>query len=51
MKARTTCCKALIEVGKGARAKLKGVEYLVCNDGCRKMLESATSQQMKMMLE
>jgi len=50
MKARTMCCKKLVDVGKAAKAKIKGEEYLVCNDQCKKFAEMATPEQLKVMM-
>lgn len=47
MKARTVCCKALVDTKKAPIAKNKWGEFLVCNDACADFLKMATEQQMK----
>lgn len=47
MKARTVCCRALVDTKQGRVAKNKWGEFLVCNDDCKGMLEMATEPQMK----
>ncbi len=46
MKARTVCCKALVDTKKAPVAKNKFGEYLVCNEACADFMKVATKEQM-----
>ena len=47
MKARTVCCKAIVDTKTASVAKNKWGEYLVCGKECKDFLEMATEAQMK----
>ena len=47
MKARTVCCKTIVNTASAPVAKNRWGEYLVCNDTCKKVVEMATEEQMK----
>jgi YHS domain-containing protein len=51
VKARTICCKAVVDVSKAPKAKIKGQEYVTCNDTCKKFIEGANEKQLKEMLQ
>lgn len=51
MKARTVCCRALVDTDKAHVAKNKWGEFLVCNEACAHVVQTATEEQMKKMLE
>jgi len=47
-KARTVCCGVLIDTGIAPMARAKtGEQFLVCNDNCRRLIETATPEQIK----
>ena len=49
MKARTVCCKTLVDTKSAPIAKTKKGDALVCNDDCKSFLEMATDEQLKKM--
>jgi len=50
MKARTVCCKTLVDTKKAPVAKNKWGEFLVCNETCADFVKIATEPQMKKVL-
>ncbi len=49
-KARTVCCGALVDTSRAPMARTKtGEQFLVCNDGCRRFVETATLEQIREM--
>lgn len=45
-KARTVCHRVLVDTDKAPVAKtITGEQFLVCNDNCRKFVETATPEQ------
>lgn len=50
MKARTVCCKTLVDTKKAPVAKNKWGEFLVCSDECASFLKMATEPQMKQIM-
>jgi len=50
MKARTVCCKALVDTKSAPVAKNKWGEFLVCNEGCADIVKMATEPQMKKLM-
>ncbi len=47
-KARTVCCRMLVDTDKAQMAVTKtGEQFLVCNDNCRRFIETATPEQIK----
>jgi len=47
MKARTVCCKAIVDTKTAPVAKNHSGEFLVCSNECKEFMELATEQQMK----
>ncbi len=47
MKARTICCKALVDTKTAPIAKNKWGEFLVCNEACASFIKMATEAQIK----
>ena len=47
MKARTVCCRKLVDAKKAPHAKNKWGEFLVCNNDCKEFLAMATKEQME----
>lgn len=44
--ARTVCCGVLVDTDKAPVAKtITGEQFLVCNDNCKKFVETATPEQ------
>ena len=47
-KARTVCCGVLVDTDMAPMARTStGEQFLVCNDDCRKIIETATPEQIK----
>lgn len=47
-KARTVCCGTLVDADKALMARTKtGEEFLVCNDDCRRSIETATPERIR----
>ena len=40
----------MVDVNKGAKAKIRGEQYLVCNETCKGFAEKANQKQMKELL-
>jgi len=51
MKARSICCSAVVDADKVPKAKNMWGEFLVCNDECKKKVESASEVQMQNMIK
>lgn len=51
MKARTVCCKKLVDTDEAPTAQNKWGEFLVCNEACKKVCEMATEEQMNAILK
>ncbi|MBI2675200.1 MAG: hypothetical protein HYX24_01980 [Candidatus Aenigmarchaeota archaeon] len=51
MKARTVCCRKLVDAEKAPKAKNKWGEFLVCNDTCKGFCEMATKEQMDKLMK
>ncbi|MFA6035496.1 MAG: hypothetical protein WC759_00885 [Candidatus Micrarchaeia archaeon] len=47
MKARTVCCKVLVDTKDASIAKTKKGDALVCNAECKGFVEMATDEQLK----
>ena len=48
MQARSVCCGVLVDTSKAPVAKTKGGEdFLVCNQQCKKVVETMTPEQLK----
>ena len=47
MKARTVCCKKLVDTKDTPVAKNKWGQFLVCSDECKSFIEMANEAQMK----
>lgn len=50
MKARSVCCKTLVDTTSAPTAKNKWGEFLVCNDTCAQFVQMATEEQMKKLM-
>ncbi len=50
MKARTVCCRTLVDTASTPTAKNKWGEFLVCNDTCVQFVQMATEEQMKKLM-
>ena len=50
MKARTVCCKSVVDTKSAPIAKNKWGEFLVCNKECKDFLGLSTEAQMKKIL-
>ncbi len=46
-KARTVCCKVLIDVETAPRASVQDMELVVCNDTCKGFVEKASAEQIQ----
>ena len=50
-KARTVCCKTLIDVETASRAHVQEMELVVCNDTCKGFIEKASPEQIQELLK
>lgn len=50
-KARTVCCRVLIDVETASRAKVQNMELVVCNDTCKGFVEKASPEQIQDLLK
>ncbi|HLB28541.1 MAG TPA: hypothetical protein VJM69_00235 [Dehalococcoidia bacterium] len=50
-KARTVCCRTLVDVETAPKAKAQNMELLVCNDTCKGFIEKASPEQLQELLK
>ena len=50
-KARTVCCRVVIDVETAPKAKLQHMELVVCNDTCKGFVEKASPEQIEELLK
>jgi len=51
VKARTVCCRTLVDVETAPKAKVQDMELVVCNDTCKGFVEKASPEQIQELLK